>query len=113
MWGGRFLAFLEIVELDEPPFADPLGESRDEAFLVLSDVGLRGLGEVELAERLLELAADAVERRSRVSAAISGPTNSSASRIARASSGVSRGGARKVSPKSSLSTRTCPSSSWA
>ena len=37
-------------------------------------------------------------------AAIIGPTNSSASRIARASSGVSRGGPRNVSPKSSLST---------
>ena len=37
------------------------------------------------------------------SAAIIGPTNSSASRIARASSGVSRGGRRNVSPKSSLS----------
>ena len=46
------------------------------------------------------------------SAAIIGPTNSSASRIARASSGVRRGGRRNVSPKSSLSTRTwSPSSS--
>ena len=40
------------------------------------------------------------------SAAIIGPTNSSARRIARASSGVSRGARRNVSPKSSLSTRT-------
>ena len=40
------------------------------------------------------------------SAAIIGPTNSSASRIARASSGVSLGGARNVSPNSSLSTWT-------
>ena len=39
-------------------------------------------------------------------AAIIGPTNSSASRIARASSGVRRGARRKVSPKSSLSTCT-------
>ncbi len=39
-------------------------------------------------------------------AAIIGPTNSSARRIARASSGVSRGGRRNVSPKSSLSTCT-------
>ena len=39
-------------------------------------------------------------------AAIIGPTNSSASRIARASSGVRRGGRRNVSPKSSLSTCT-------
>ena len=41
------------------------------------------------------------------SAAIIGPTNSSASRIARASSGVSLGGERNVSPKSSFSTWTC------
>ena len=38
------------------------------------------------------------------SAAIIGPTNSSASRMARASSGVSLGGRRNVSPKSSFST---------
>src|SRR5207244_748162 len=49
----------------------------------------------------------------RASAAIIGPTNSSASRIARASSGVRRGGARNVSPNSSLSTRTFPSASSA
>ena len=45
-------------------------------------------------------------------AAIDGPTMSSARRIARASSGVSRGASRKTSPYSSLSTRTAlPSSS--
>ena len=45
------------------------------------------------------------------SAAIVGPTYSIASRIARASSGVSFGGPRKTSPYSSLSTRTRPVSS--
>ena len=45
------------------------------------------------------------------SAAIIGPTNSRASRIARASSGVSRGARRNASPNSSLSTRTSSPSS--
>ena len=64
-------------------------------------VRLGRLGEVEGAEGLLELRAHAIERRG-VPAATIGPTNSSASRMARASSGVSRGARRKVSPRRAL-----------
>ena len=59
--------------------------------------GRRALRQVELAERLLELQPDAVERRVHLGRR-PGPTNSSARRIARASSGVRRGDARNVSP---------------
>ena len=55
---------LQVLELDEPPAVDRAGQRRDE---VLLGAGLRrrGLREVELAERLLELRAHAVERRAR------------------------------------------------
>jgi hypothetical protein len=59
----RFFLFLLVLDLDEPALADSLGERPDEALFGAVELGLRGLGEIHLAEGLLELAADAVERR--------------------------------------------------
>ena len=52
---------LQVVELDEPVAVDRLGQHVDEP-LLLADVRRGGLGQLEDAERLLELRAHAVER---------------------------------------------------
>src|SRR5205823_12931524 len=64
--GRRVLALLQIVELDEPLRPDALGELRDEILLGALAVETRRFREVEGAERLLELAPHALERRVRV-----------------------------------------------
>ena len=63
---GRLVGLLLVLDLDEPAFADRLAERGHEVLLGLPHLGLRRLGEVELAEGLLELAPDPVERRVRV-----------------------------------------------
>src|SRR4051812_28350286 len=60
------LALLLILNLDEAPLPDPLGERGDEVGLGLARAGLWCLAELELPERLLELVAHAVERTVRV-----------------------------------------------
>ena len=86
------------------------GRARDEVVLLGRRRAAPGVrASSNCAERLLELLADARRAGVCASAAIIGPTYSSASRIARASSGVRRGAARNVSPHSSLSTWTEPS----
>ena len=59
--GDLVLAFLEVVDLDEPALAAPAAQGRDEILLGALDVWLRRLDELELAERLLELRADALQ----------------------------------------------------
>src|ERR1051325_10461155 len=60
------LAFLEVVDLDEAPLVRAAAQRRDEVLLGALDVRLRGLHELELAEGLLELRADAPQRRASV-----------------------------------------------
>src|SRR6185295_183488 len=55
-----------ILDLDDALLADALTERRDQLLLRARRTRLRGLAEVELAEGLLELLADALERRVRV-----------------------------------------------
>src|SRR6266540_2705293 len=62
----RLLALLLVFDLDEPALTDALAERADELFLGARGPRLGRLGKVELAERLLELATDPVERRVRV-----------------------------------------------
>ena len=57
------LAFLHVLDLDQAPVPDRVAERADEILLGPRDVGLGRLGELELAERLLELAADSLEAR--------------------------------------------------
>src|SRR6185503_13068903 len=56
------LALLQVLDLDEAVGRDRVGEEHDQALLLRPLVRRRGLRELELAERLLELPADAVER---------------------------------------------------
>src|SRR5262249_7102288 len=60
------LAFLLVLDLDEAALADALRQRCDEVRFRVDRARLRRLGELELAERLLELLADAVERRVRI-----------------------------------------------
>src|SRR5207237_5480281 len=55
-----------VLDLDEAPPADRLRERRHEILLGLLADGLRRLRELELPERVLELAPHLVERRVRV-----------------------------------------------
>src|SRR5204862_6444053 len=64
--GGRFLALLQVVELDQPAVADALGERGDEILLSLAAVRLGRLRDGEFAARLLELLTGPVERRPRI-----------------------------------------------
>src|SRR5262245_63009471 len=57
------LALLLVLDLDDAVLADALAEGRDELLLGPRGAGLRGLAEVELAARPLELLPDALERR--------------------------------------------------
>ena len=59
----RLLAFLLVLDLDEALATDSLAQRADELLLGARRPRLGGLGEVEFPERLLELAADALERR--------------------------------------------------
>src|SRR5207244_5598851 len=49
------LALLLVLDLDEPVLVDRVREGRDQPLLLRGDLGLGGLGELELAEGLLEL----------------------------------------------------------
>ena len=60
------LALLQVVDLDQAPFAQAAAERADEVLLGPLHVRLGRLRELELAEGLLELGAHAVERRARV-----------------------------------------------
>src|SRR5439155_14100352 len=62
----RLLAFLLVLDLDEPPVADRSRERRDEVLLGVVAVRLGRLYESELAEGLLELLPHALERRVRL-----------------------------------------------
>src|SRR5262249_30128521 len=62
----RLLALLLVLDFDEAALADPLRERCDEVRFGVAGARLGRLCELELAERLLELLADAVERRVRV-----------------------------------------------
>ena len=62
----RLLALLLVLDLDEALLADSFGERRDEVGLRLFGVRIGRLLKLELAERLLELLAHAVERCVRV-----------------------------------------------
>ena len=64
--GPCLLAFLLVLDRDESAAPDSLGERRDEIGFGLLDVRLRCLAQLELAERLLELLAHAVEGGVRV-----------------------------------------------
>src|SRR5918995_5821022 len=57
------LALLEVLDLDQATGLNRVAEGTDEVFLRSRDVRLGRLGEFELAERLLQLAADTRERR--------------------------------------------------
>ncbi len=62
--GRRSLvALLQVLDLDHHALLRRLGERPDELLLVVTDERGRRLGQLELAEGLLELAAHAVERR--------------------------------------------------
>src|ERR671939_1959943 len=50
------LALLLILDLDEAVLADRVREGRDQPLFLVLDLGLGRLGQLELAERLLELA---------------------------------------------------------
>jgi hypothetical protein len=56
------LADGDVLDLHEPLLANRLGERADEPLLLGLGLGLRLLGELEGAERLLELAAHALKR---------------------------------------------------
>ncbi len=86
------------------PAADRVGQRRDQPFLGVLRGRLRASCESSNSPKVSSSFLRTRSSGRCASAAISGPTNSSASRIARASSGVSRGAERNVSPKSSLST---------
>ncbi len=55
-----------VLDLDESTLADAFGERRDQVGLRFDDLRIGCLRELELSERLLELAANAVERGVRV-----------------------------------------------
>src|SRR5438094_2667930 len=60
------LALLLVLDLDQPALADPLGEGGNEIGLGVGDLRVRRLRQLELAEGLLELPTDAIERSMRV-----------------------------------------------
>ena len=64
--GPRLLAFLLVLDLDQVTLADAFRERGDEVGFRVTGAWFGRLRELELAERLLELLADAVERRVRV-----------------------------------------------
>src|SRR5438874_1329381 len=60
---GLLLALLQVVDLDQATLVGAAAQGRDEILLGALDVGLGGLDELELAEGLLELRTDALQRR--------------------------------------------------
>ena len=104
--GGVVLVRAQVLDLDEALLA----RSRRRASGSAPPPHPRAAARASRAARTARTSPRASPGRARAGcgrrAAIIGPTNSSARRIARASSGVSRGGRRKASPNSSFSTRT-------
>ena len=93
----RLLAFLQVVDRNHPALLDRLGQRCDELLLV----ALGGGSGVWWSSNWPNVSSSFFRTRSSgvcTWAAIEGPTMSSASRIARASSGVRRGASRKTSP---------------
>src|SRR2546423_14731023 len=60
---GLLFAFLEVVDLDETALVGATAERGDEVLLGALDVRLGRLDELELAEGLLELRPNALQRR--------------------------------------------------
>ena len=88
------LAFLLVLDLDEPALAHRARELRDEVLLFACRLRLWRLADVELAERLLELPPHALERRVRPARRSSAPRSRvrARSRAPRAASGAAARG---------------------